>query len=399
MHKKSFYWCFSNILMIFVLCFLSYLPAYSQQNNPEKSLTILFEEFKTARKLVCGQRDEALRIGKEIIARFNDDELNKAVIEFVKKQIPIIDEQEKQCKSADSLKILYQDFKVASKSPCGQRSKAVSLGKQIFDLYNIDELNKEFLTLLQNEIWKIEKEDGICQRNALYDESYKTKQWTQFLAISKQILREEGDSPLALDIMLTFVSIGHKLTAYGKNNIYNDDVIVYAKRAIELIEEGKKTQSRWGIYESYNNRENALAWMNYIIGYISYFRLKENKKAIPYFYKATKYNNEFKYDAFVYQAVAIYYFDKEAVTASSLTINEFISRAIKISDSLADGANNLTISSAKKDELATLYRQLVKLYNTRYNLAPNENVNSLGDYIERLINRRLIDPSANVAGK
>jgi hypothetical protein len=382
------------------LCLSFNNSTYSQQNNnPEKSLADLFEEFKPTQKLPCGQRDEAIRIAKEIIVRFADDKVNKDVIDLIKKRLPVLEEEEKQCKSENSLEVLFEDFKIANKSACGQRSKAIYIGKQILDLYSNDELNKDALEFVRNRIVKIENEDRKCTQFKRYDESYKAKNWREFLAVSKEIIVENSNSSLSLDVMLTFVSVAHKLTAYKNDDSYDDDTVSYAKRAIELIESGKSSKLRWGIYEPYNTRENTLGWLNYIVGYISYFRFKENKKAIPYFYKATKYNNEFKYDAFVYQAVAIYYFDKEAVTASSLTINDFISKASNISGSVAEGTNNLTEESAKKDELATLYRQLVNLYNLRYNLDPNENANSLADYIEKLINRKLIDPSAEVAGK
>ena len=106
---------------------------------------------------------------------------------------------------------------------------------------------------------------------------------------------------------------------------------------------------------------------------------------------------EFKYDAFVYQAVAIYYFDQSAVTASSLTINDFITKANN--PNLAGETSNFTETSAKNNEIAMLFKQLVNLYNLRYNLEDNENVNDLADYIQKIINRPLIDPSAKIYRK
>src|SRR5262249_23639679 len=136
----------------------------------------------------------------------------------------------------------------------------------------------------------------------------------------------------------------------------------------------------------------------YTIGYISYFRFKEDKKAFPYFYKATQYNSEFKNDAFIYQAAAIHYFDQEAVMVSSLTINDFITKAVNSPFQLADSTNNRA-EKAANIELSNLYKNLVNLYNLRYNLEPNENVTGLADYIQKLIERPLIDPSARIRRK
>ena len=401
MNKKSFRPRFISILTLFVLCFLLFATAQAQQTkNSEEVLSDLFENFKTARKLPCGQRDEAIRIGQEIIKKYSNEEFNKPVINFVKKHVGIIEAEDKACKEENSLAARYEKYKTAKKSPCGERSKAILIGKQIIELYGDDADNQPVIEFIRKDIPKIEEADRICERNARYDSSYKAKKWGSFFAVSKEIIAEEGDSRLALDVMLTLVAVGFDIAAFEKTNAYNSDTVFYAKRAIELIEAGVRTQSRWGTFEPYETKSKALGWLNYTIGYISYFRFKENKKAIPYFYRAAQYDMEFKYDAFIYQAVAIYYFDKEAVLASSLAVNEFITKANAAANNpFDDGFGYTAKETAKQNEIAALYKNLVNLYNMRYNLEPGENVTGFADYIQKIINRPLIDPSAKIYRK
>lgn len=398
MDKKSFGPRFINVLMLLVFCFLFNSFIQAQQNNQsEKSLADLFDNFKRAKRAECGQRDEAIKIGKEIVERFSDDQLNKDVIDFVSKNLSTIESEDKECKKQDSLENLFQIFKTELYQRCGKRENTIIIGEKILNLYGDDPLNQSLIEFVRNKISKIKEEERICRRNSRYNDSYKTKNWNEFFAVSKEIIAEEGDKPISLDVMLTLGAVGLKLTAYEKKDAYNIDTVNYAKKAIDLIEGGANTNASWGFFEPFNNKEKALAWLNYTVGYISYFRFKENKKAIPYFYKAATYKSEFKYDAFVYQAVAIHYFEKEAVTTSSLTINEFITKATSFSYKSPDGSNSLA-EPAADNEISVLYKNLVDLYNLRYNLSPNENVTNLADYIQKLINRPLIDPSANVKG-
>jgi hypothetical protein len=400
MDKKSFRPCFVNIPALFVLCLLLFTSARAQQNDDsEKSLGDLFEDFKTTRKLPCGQRDEALRVGRLIVEKYSHDEINKDVIAYVQKLIPQIEALDKVCKDEFSLENLYARFTVTLKAPCGDRFDAVRFGKTLLQRYEDDVQNREVIEYVRKKLEPIEKEDRICRLKARYDNAYKTKYWNEFFVVSKEIIAEEGDKPLALDVILTLVSVGFDLTAYEKDDFYNADTVSYAQKAIELIENGTKTQACWGIFECYENREKALGWLNYTIGYISYFRLKGDKKAIPYFYKAARYEMEFKDDAFVYQAVAIYYFDKEASMASSLDINSFITKAQSIANPIDGTADNLWDEAAKNKEIVALYKNLVNLYNLHYNLAESENAPDLANYIQKLISRPLIDPSAKIRRK
>jgi hypothetical protein len=388
MNKKSSHSRLINILTLFVLCLLLSLPALSQQeNNSQKTESGSYEEFEAAEKMPCGERSKAVRIGKKIVEDYEYFPQLQAFIDSMKKRIAVIERADALCKETDSLETLFENFKKAKKAAgCDDLVVAVSIGKRIIENFGDNKLNQTVIEYLKKQIPIHEEQVRICERNDRYNYTYKTKSWNQFFAVSKQIIEEEGDKPLALDVMLTLVSVGFDRTAYENDNFYNSDTIYYAQKAIDLIENGTNSGRCWGVFECYESKDKALGWLNYIIGYISYFRLKENKKAIPYFYKSTQYKMEFKYDAFVYQAVAIHYFDKESITAS---------KARNIANPADEDSNNLTNDTAKTNEIIALYKNLVNLYNLRYNLEETENPADLANYIQLLINKPLIDTSAN----
>jgi hypothetical protein len=395
MDKRSFRPLVSKMLTLVVLFLAYHAPAQTDDLADQG----MWEKYKALRKAPCGQRDEALTLGRRLLELLLKDDLNKEIVEYLKKDIPAIEEQEKTCKEADSLENLIKNYQRARKSPCGERNEALVYGKKILDLYGGDRLNRQIIEYVKKDVQKIEKEEPACERANRYNLSYQRRDWRRFFAVTKEIVDAEQNSPLALDVMLTAVSVGHRLTAYFDNDDYDIPTADYAVRALELIESGVSTKLCWGTFNCYKSKDKALAWLNYTIGYISYFRFKGGKKAIPYFYNAVKYNAEFKYDAFIYQAVAIHYFDREAVTASNLTINEFIGKAVNNIDPNAGGTVEPEEGSARKNELADLYKNLINLYNLRYNLEENETVIDLTDYIQKLITRPLLDPSAKIKGK
>lgn len=407
MDKKSFRPRLLNFLTLSFFCLLLGAPASGQPAaTAGKSLADLFQDFKDGKKLACGKRAETLRVGRELVATYRDDHFNLAVVDWVKKQLATLEAEEKRCLDEEALKAreyslpsLYDKFRLALKAPCGERGEAVDFGKMLINLHGADEKNQEIIRMVDRRLPVIAEQDRVCLRNARFDAGYKNKKWSELFTVGRQIVTEESNKPLVLDVMLTLAMVGYELTANEKNETYDTDTVYYAKRAIDLIESGISTQSCWGVFDCHKTKDKALGWLNYTIGYISYFRFRENKKAIPYFYKATQYNMEFKYDAFMYQAVAIHYFENQAIIVSGLVVSDFLNRANGLTNDLVGFTKTESRDAAKDNEIATLYKNLINLYRLRYNLAPDENVNSLADYIQKLISRPLLDPAANVKRK
>ena len=389
MPKKSFRRCFSILPAILVFNFLWMLPAFAQQNNKAEGRAALYAKFIELSKLPCGQRGEAVKVGKQLIERFANDDFYKAGNEAIRQQIEVFEKQDEACKNPSSLESLFNKFKTLRKEPCGKRDEAVRVGKRILELYSNDPDNPDVINFVKADTAKMEKEDKSCKVPPIESLTKKQKR-VRLITQGKEIIAQEGNSPLALDVMLSMVSSGYDLAVNFNDDTFNSDTMTYAKLAIQRIESGQTSQTgNWGVFADFKSKENALARLNYIAGYVSYFRLKEPKKAISYFYQATRYNAEFKFDGFVYHAVAIHYFEKESVTPSSLTINEFITRATSLGET--DNPNFSPEENARNREVGMLYKQLVNLYNLRYNLQPEENVIGLTDYILKLINRPLVN--------
>jgi hypothetical protein len=69
---------------------------------------------------------------------------------------------------------------------------------------------------------------------------------------------------------------------------WNDDTLKYAKMAIADLESGKKFTT----YELpgfvFKNKDDALGWMNYTVGYITAMDKGNKKDAVTYLYKASQ---------------------------------------------------------------------------------------------------------------
>jgi hypothetical protein len=395
MFKNSVRACFVVIPTLFALCCLVAAPAHAQNMGDDNYGAELYQKFSAAQKLPCGQREDAVVAGREIVEKYANDKSNKAVVEFVKKRLAEIIAEEIKCDAELSLPKLYDKFRAALKMPCEERGAAIPLGKLIIGLYSDDPLNPTVVAFVRNRVGIIEKEVPVCIRDNAYNRAMSAKNWARVFATGKVIIDAEGDTPKALDVMLDLVQVGYDRMAYDDNDSYNIETVGYAIKALELMEKGGRTMRCWGVFLCFEGKDKTLGWLNYIVGYISYFQLKGDKKALPYFYRSTQYKMEFKYDAFVYQAVAKYYFDRQASMPSGLTIGAFINRAQAIANRSSETGNNFTSESAEDDEVAMLYKQLVNLYSLRYNLEENENVADLGAYIQILLDRPLIEPSKN----
>ncbi|HEX8368983.1 MAG TPA: hypothetical protein VF604_10620 [Pyrinomonadaceae bacterium] len=209
---------------------------------------------------------------------------------------------------------LYKKWLDNYKGTDAQKQTAVDAGKEFISKCNTPE-QAEIIKYLQVQVPKLEKtlQSGKtieCFNTAVKDA--KTVNADNAFRCGKEIL---AGNPDQIDVPLTLASIGFdKAVAKPPVDTYNADAINYAKQAIQKIE-GGKTSTQYGAYGyAYGNKENALAWMNYTIGYISYFNQKNKKEALPYLYKATQYNTGAKDNPknlpVIYQAIGDYYKDE-----------------------------------------------------------------------------------------
>lgn len=128
-----------------------------------------------------------------------------------------------------------------------------------------------------------------------------SKNWDQAYVTGKALIAK---FPEKRSTLLVLGSIGLDETAKTpRNTKYNDDTLRYAKMAIADLE-ANKTFDAFGTKDlGYPNKEDALGWMNWTVGYILLFDKKQHKEAMPYLYKATQVNSSTKENNLVYAAL------------------------------------------------------------------------------------------------
>lgn len=309
---------------------------------------------------------------------------------------------------------LFDKFKKELKSPCGQRDAALVTGKLIVEKFGNDELNKDVIEWVKGKMADIVKDDPGCKRNQRYDAAYKDKKWSDFFAVSKEIMAAEGDSPLALDIMLTLVSVGYNRTSVDKNDTFNNETLSYAKMALQKIEAGKTSKTtKWGVFEPFNTKEAAQSWMNKIIGYILYNKQDQKKDGLSYFFKSTQVGSENKNDVSIYVNIGNYYFGEAASldekyraarAANNNTDNDESKALLGLARGYADRGIDafgraLSIAKtnkAKQADIDSISKTLTDLYKFRFNIAPDAKTPDLDSYVSGLTSKPMPDPSTQV---
>lgn len=223
---------------------------------------------------------------------------------------------------------LYNKFLENYKGDISQRKIAVAAAKEYIEKYNepIDEQQttyfKSAIPQLEEGIKKEEKAKADAANAAAtakdkqklytdFDTAARASNWDQVYALGKQIL---ADDPNLIDVTLVLGSIGlDESYKTPPNKKYNNDTITYAKIAIDKLNAGapSKNYGAYGKYE-YENKENALGWMNWTIGNLLYFQMEKEQDALPYLYKASQANSEVKEFPDIYRAIGRWYLNKVA---------------------------------------------------------------------------------------
>ena len=316
----------------------------------------------------------------------------------------------------NELEKLFNQYKVDRKQPCGQRDAALATAKTIVEKFGSDQDNQQVIEYVKNDSAKIAKDDPECKRNDAYNAAYKAKDWAKFISLSKEIIAAKGNDPLALDVMLTMVSVGYD-QAVAKVDTYNTETISYAKQAIQRIESGGTSSTgKWGVFAPFQTKDfadgktNALNGLNYMIGWINYNRPGGNKKdGIVYLYKSTQYNGEFKKDYTIYTSIGDYYFDeagrldKEYRAIRAANENKETDEA-KAKLALARGfadrgidafgrAKQMAVAQKATKAVEGIGKTLTELYKFRFNLAPTAATPDLDKYVAGLNAKPMPDPS------
>lgn len=204
----------------------------------------------------------------------------------------------------------YKKFRELIKTPVTleKAKSALQVGESFNTKYAECEDTKPVVEYIKGKIPAIKDFIRITERNNKFDNGVKTKNWSDAFSAGKQIVSEEAAKPVSLDVALTLAQIGYD-RAYEKNDTYNADATAMAQTAIQKLESGM-VSTTFGLFAyPLKNKENALGWMNYIIGYVKFIRQNDQKGALANFYKAAaKHNSDVKNFAELYQMLGIYYF-------------------------------------------------------------------------------------------
>ncbi len=311
---------------------------------------------------------------------------------------------------------LFDKFKIERKAACGERDAALATGKLIIEKFGDDELNKDIIDYVKKQVAIIEKDDLPCKRFNRYNKDYKDKNWSDFFAVSKEIMSIEGDSTLGFDVLITLTSVGYERTALDKLDTYNNETINNAKSVLQKIEAGKTSKS-YGTWVPFNSKENTQSWMNYILGFYT-LRAAANdpskkKDALAYFYKSTQVGNDNKNDVSIYTQIGDYYFSEAAKldekyrgirAANNNTDNDESKAVLGMARGYADRgidafarARKISIDNkAKQTQIDAISKTLSDLYKFRFNIAPDAKTPDLEMYVSGLLTKLMPDPATDV---
>ncbi|HEY8562718.1 MAG TPA: caspase family protein [Pyrinomonadaceae bacterium] len=322
------------------------------------------------------------------------------------------------------LERLYNEFRSTRKCPCGQRDEALSIAKEIIEKFGDDEHNRPLIDFIRKDVQKSEKEEPVCRRNERYNASYRNKNWGEFWALSKSIIDEEGDSPLALDVMLTLVSVGYERAAVDKVDAYNADTIFYAKEAIRRIEAGGTSFfGNWGIFMPFktssfpDGKSNALSWMHYIIGWFYINRLGatdagKKKEGLVYLYKSTLYKGDNQRDHSIYTNIGDFYAAEatklnQSYRVKLAAVKNQETRETKRLLGLAKGyfdraldafarARRIAEKNIRPKTIESFNKRIAELYRLRFDLAADAPTPDLEKFVANLIGKPMPSPETKI---
>jgi hypothetical protein len=192
-------------------------------------------------------------------------------------------------------------------------------------------------------------------------------------------------------------------------NTYNDQTIAFAKQAIQKIESGQLDSVKWTDYQ-YKSKEDALAWMNYIIGHIMFTNMTgKEADSVPYLFKSLQYNSEVKSKPLPYYAIGFNYrtqynkaveeFQKRTQGATEVT--DEIRRDLGMQKALADRAIDAfarAYAVAKADPKLPQAAKDARLKDLEqmYRIRNNQQTTGMNELVSSVMNKPLPDPTSPV---
>ncbi|MBA4124683.1 MAG: hypothetical protein H0X72_19750 [Acidobacteria bacterium] len=326
---------------------------------------------------------------------------------------------------AAAKKALYDTY-IANydKKEIDKRKIAIDAAKQYVEKYGANAADKEQVDYFKTAIPDLEK--GVVEQQKLegeavananqqklftrFDAANKAKNPAEIFASGKEILAQKPDF---LDVNIVLASAGFdQAIANPPVDTYNNDVINYSKAAIQQIEAGKLsvTKEYGAINYVYKDKDNALGWMNYNIGYVMYYRQNNKKEALPFLYKATQQKSATKNFPDIYRAIGAWYLDEaikidkdrkaKIVAAGDKDTDETLAM-LAMQKGYADRAIDAYAraykiakddKNSKKEYTDNLYSRLKELYVFRY----DGKIEGIDAFVATVQSKPLPDPTTAI---
>jgi hypothetical protein len=268
---------------------------------------------------------------------------------------------------AEAKGALYQKFLAAYKGNPDQQKTAYDTGKEYLGKYGTcpDPADQKVTSFIQNWVTKYEKAtlEFNCTK-AVNDTP------AQAFTICKPYIDANADSPKGY---LMLVSAGLK-NVQAKNTSTNVEAANAARRAIQLIEQGK-TSDVWAPLPS---QAEAVPGLNYYLGIFTFDNAPA--EAATYLQKAAQSNSSFAKEPTTYEYLAAAYFKneftplaadykakcegKEATPECDALFNKINAVTNRIVDAyaralaLTPASAAATVRDGRRSKLSTFYKQL-----------------------------------------
>jgi hypothetical protein len=200
------------------------------------------------------------------------------------------DEVQDQCTPENKL-AWYNEFRAVLKT---DQAKAYELAKKWLACPEV--AGEEQITVYLKDKF-VAPYEKAKRKDQVSDLVYNKKDYAKAFEVGKAIL---ADEPENLKVMIDLAYAGFA-AATAKNESFNADAINYAKKAMQLIESGKKPDD----WTPYTGPDEALAYLNNIIGQLTV--QKNPTEALPYLIKVAKYESKLKKLPFTYATIAAAY--------------------------------------------------------------------------------------------
>ena len=253
--------------------------------------------------------------------------------------------------------------KPKSKDELFKEIATLSNTKKPEDTEKAYQLSKEFLTRFPKDknAEKLRPFVKEYRQFVLFANALADKKYADFFTIGKEILTDEPEN-VAVTLGLGYGGYAALLNSNDKS--FSEDALKYAQSSLQLMEKGIFPAS----FAPFNSKDDALAWMYYIIG--NFAMEKDIKLAATSFYKATLYESAIKNSPQPYDGIAQYY-EKRYETMSK----DLNAKAKTLSDAEF---------KAENDKVNVIIEQMMDAYARAYKIASAANSPTKDQYKTRL---------------